>query len=62
MIILYVDEGDDQYQATILCGQDDDAISLEDEEVRRIIASITVKDSVGGSASSEDSSSEDTAE
>lgn len=43
LVILYIDEGDDQYQVTINCGQGDDAISLEDDEVRRIIASLTVK-------------------
>lgn len=45
IVMLYIDEGNDQYMVTISCGQSDDAISLEDEEVRRIIASLTVKES-----------------
>ncbi len=56
LIILFIDEGDDQYQAVISCGTGDDAIDLEDEEVKRIIASLTIKEGVGGTASFEDSS------
>ncbi len=48
MVMLYVDEGDDQYLVTISCGLGEDAISLNDAEVKRIIASLTVKGLNGG--------------
>ncbi len=62
IVMLYIDEGNDQYMVTISRGQGDDAISLEDEEVRRIISSLTVKESAFGNEADEDSSAETTAE
>lgn len=62
IIILTAENGDDQFQVNIFRGQDDDAISLEDEEVKRIIASITVNETADSSESSEDSSADTTAE
>jgi len=37
---LYIDQGDDQYMVTIQMGDGDNAISIEDEAVKEIIASI----------------------
>lgn len=62
LVILWAEEGDDQYQVTINCGQGDDAISLEDAEVQRIITSITVKATTDSAESSEDSSADVTGE
>ena len=42
-VMLYIDEGDDQYLVSVSCGKGEGAISLDDDEVRRIIASLTVK-------------------
>lgn len=57
LVILYVDEGDDQFMATICCGTGDDAISLEDEQVKRIIDSYTVKASADESSEATDGES-----
>lgn len=61
IVMLYVDEGDDQFLVTISCGLDDDAISLDDEEVIRIIESFTVKN-LGESSEASDGSADESAD
>lgn len=55
MSMIIAENGSDQYQVTVVKGQGDDAISLEDEEVIRIIESITVKETADNSQASDDS-------